>query len=33
MCGIVGYTGREAAAPIVLNGLSKLLFSMKLRMT
>lgn len=24
MCGIVGYTGREAAAPIVLNGLSKL---------
>ena len=26
MCGIVGYTGREAAAPIVLNGLSKLEF-------
>ena len=24
MCGIVGYTGREAAAPIVLDGLSKL---------
>lgn len=24
MCGIVGYTGREAAAPIILNGLSKL---------
>ena len=24
MCGIVGYIGREAAAPIVLNGLSKL---------
>lgn len=22
MCGIVGYIGREAAAPIVLNGLS-----------
>ena len=27
MCGIVGYTGREAAAPIVLNGLSKLEYS------
>ncbi|MDO5145487.1 MAG: glutamine--fructose-6-phosphate transaminase (isomerizing) [Eubacteriales bacterium] len=24
MCGIVGYTGREAAAPIILDGLSKL---------
>lgn len=24
MCGIVGYTGKEAAAPIILNGLSKL---------
>ena len=24
MCGIVGYTGKEAAAPIILNGLSRL---------
>ena len=24
MCGIVGYTGREQAAPILLEGLSKL---------
>ena len=24
MCGIVGYTGTEAAAPILLEGLSKL---------
>ena len=24
MCGIIGYTVREAAAPIVMNGLSKL---------
>ncbi|MCD8019915.1 MAG: glutamine--fructose-6-phosphate transaminase (isomerizing) [Clostridiales bacterium] len=24
MCGIVGYTGQEAAAPIILNGLSRL---------
>ena len=24
MCGIVGFTGREQAAPILLDGLSKL---------
>lgn len=24
MCGIVGFTGRQQAAPILLNGLSKL---------
>ena len=24
MCGIVGYIGREQAAPILLNGLSRL---------
>ena len=24
MCGIVGYVGREQAAPILLDGLSKL---------
>ena len=23
MCGIVGFTGRQQAAPILLNGLSK----------
>lgn len=24
MCGIVGFTGRQQAAPILINGLSKL---------